>query len=373
MKTHKMFFVFTIFSFLSGIANFSFSSPNVFSVLVAQEATASASAELSSSQNDTYAGKIIAQAVSDTRSGGATISDTIGTLERAAKASPTAADRRSLYVFTASLQEQAGRFSDATASYALAAGISSHSAYGTDAYTAEQLAINAVRCALSAGDYQLAKIYLESEVQYSIDPTVAPYVKLYKVWAMLGEADTTDEIFGEPAALLQKYMNDSSMESVRPTMLLMLWAAANDTASGRRLLAEYPASPEAAIVSGKTVNMPTPFWLFLPQSEKDALAAHTAATSAQDTSIQLNPRPAASQSSGRKVQQLGVFTKRDNARAMLNQLSAKGFVGEITEEYRTVKGVAGTYFVVTVNENANGTMGKTLRDAGFDCFPMTLN
>ncbi|WP_187152106.1 hypothetical protein [Treponema endosymbiont of Eucomonympha sp.] len=48
-------------------------------------------------------------------------------------------------------------------------------------------------------------------------------------------------------------------------------------------------------------------------------------------------------------------------------MRTKGFTAAIAEETRE----SGTvYYIVTVPENADGTAGTLLRNAGFECYPV---
>ena len=49
----------------------------------------------------------------------------------------------------------------------------------------------------------------------------------------------------------------------------------------------------------------------------------------------------------------------------MEQLKKKGFAARITTEKRPS---GTTYYLVIVDENKDGTMGKELRNAGFECY-----
>ena len=52
---------------------------------------------------------------------------------------------------------------------------------------------------------------------------------------------------------------------------------------------------------------------------------------------------------------------------MVDRLKAKGFAAYIEEEKRPSGNI---YFIVVVDENAQGNMGLQLKTAGFDCYPI---
>jgi hypothetical protein len=205
---------------------------------------------------------LIDKALADNASGAQTVSATLASLEQAVLASAAPSDTRSLYIFIGSLQEQRGLYTEASRSYAVAAGISAENASGMPQVSAEQLTINAVRCALSAGEYETAEAYLDSVVvRQATDPLIAVYAKLYAVWCLIVKTDGGQRM-KEAVELLKQYAVQSDMEPVFPAVLLMLWRIAGDTESGETLVARYPHSPEAAIVSGKAELLATPFWCF---------------------------------------------------------------------------------------------------------------
>ncbi len=208
---------------------------------------------------------LIDKALADNASGAQTVSATLASLEQAVLASAAPSDTRSLYAFIGALQEQRGLYAEASRSYAVAAGIIAENALRMPQVSAEQLTINAVRCALSAGEYETAEAYLDSvAVRQATDPFIAAYAKLYAVWCLIVKADGGQRM-KEVVELLKQYAVQSDMEPVCPAVLLMLWRIAGDTESGNTLAARYPHSPEAAIVSGKAELLATPLWCFFSE------------------------------------------------------------------------------------------------------------
>lgn len=69
----------------------------------------------------------------------------------------------------------------------------------------------------------------------------------------------------------------------------------------------------------------------------------------------------------KKRQQVGFYKDKKNALDLVNKLKQKGFNAYTFEEIRS----SGTkYTVVVVDENPEETMGKKLKEAGFDCYPI---
>ena len=236
--------------------------------------------------------------------------------------------------------------------------------------TSEQLVIDAVRCALSFGDYNSAQTYLNSPVRSSKNNQIIAYVKLYEQWCVLCRStkisDTTESV-----AMLKTYSTLESMKPVWPQVLLTLWHITGEKSFSDRLKNEYPKSPESAIVKGQAQTLPAPFWYFVPRS-----STSTPDVELTGTVVEKKENPAKDKASSDKTaekqekilrQQLGLFKDRSNAQGLVDRLKDKGFTATITSELRPS---GTTYYIVTVDENSKGTMGDELRTAGFECYPV---
>ena len=71
-------------------------------------------------------------------------------------------------------------YDEAKNSYAAAAGIAAGDAAGMPKKSSEMLVIDAVRCALSAGDGDVALQFLNSAVRNSKDESIQAQIKLYE-------------------------------------------------------------------------------------------------------------------------------------------------------------------------------------------------
>ena len=68
-----------------------------------------------------------------------------------------------------------------------------------------------------------------------------------------------------------------------------------------------------------------------------------------------------------KKYQLGLFRKKENAQGFSDTLKQGGFNAYVEEETRS----SGTkYFLVIIDENADGTVADKLRTAGYECYPV---
>lgn len=299
------------------------------------------------------------------------------------------AEKRSTLIFLASLQEQFSMYDEAQKSYVAAAGIASPDAEGMPKRTNEQLVLDAVRCALCTGDSATADSYLNSAVRNSRNPEIIAYVKLYAQWSALCGAESTEDL-NEPLEILKAYLNVSSMDSVKPVILLTLWFITGEESYSKRIVADYPKSVEAAIVNGDVQLLPVPFWFFVPKtgvaqqgtgtfsstattvtsSTTSTTGASSSASAATASTVSSNN---SSNSSGTPTQhtfskwQLGLFRTESNATYLADELKKKGFAAYITSEKRAS---GTTYYIVLVNENADKDIADRLRSAGYDCYPV---
>jgi cell division septation protein DedD len=279
-----------------------------------------------------------------------------------------AAEKRAAYIFLASLQEQMALYDDAQKSYAQAAAIAAGDAEGMPKKTNEQIVLDAVRCALSCGDYATADSYLNSAVRNSKNPTVQAYIKLYTQWSALCKADDVVDI-QEPVVMLQAYLKVDSMNSVKPALLLTLWYVTGEKSYSQQITKLYPKSIEASIVRGDAQLLPTPFWFFVPKSGEAeqgtgsiAMPEEPKQTAAEKAAASVEAAPARF-----TKWQLGLFRTESNANYLAEELKKKGFAAYITSEKRAS---GTTYYIVLVNENADKDIADRLRSAGYDCYPV---
>lgn len=295
------------------------------------------------------------------------LEDPTAYLRQSVQSVPDGAERRAVHAFLAAVLEQQGQYSEARDNYVRAASIQGSAGGAVKGLlnkSSEELVIDAVRCALCAGDYASAESYLNSAVRNSKDEGVRALVKLYEQWASLCRAHDESET-RESVAMLRAYASLDSMISVRPSVLLTLWHLTGESGFAESLKKSYPKSMEAAIVKGEIQTLPTPFWYFVPRSGADLpeVTGETFASAASKDS----PRQAAQNAEKVVRQQLGLFREVSNAESLVRGLAEKGFRAEITSETRP----SGTkYYLVVVSENSEGTMGEELRTAGFECYPI---
>ena len=280
------------------------------------------------------------------------------------------AEKRALYAFLGSLFESMALYDEAKNSYAAAAGIAAGDAAGMPKKSSEMLVIDAVRCALSAGDGDVTLQFLNSAVRNSKDESIQAQIKLYEQWAALCNAENADDI-AEPVSMLKAYADIPSMKSVNPSVLLTLWYVTGEADFGNRLVKKYPESAEAGIVTGKVQVMPSPFWYFVPRRKisltQPSAEEKTVSATENGDGTQGEAAVKADFSENPVKQQLGLFRDKSNAEEFVRRLNEKNFKGYIQEETRSS---GTTYYIVLVDENEDGSMGLKLKSAGFECYPV---
>lgn len=308
----------------------------------------------------------------------------------------TLADKRSLLYFLGKLQEQLGLFSDASKSYASAAGITAGDAKNMPKVSTEQLVLDAVRASLNSGDWETSNSYLNSAVRSSKNPEILAYVNLYSVWASLCKATNYDET-KDSIELLKAYSLMDSMSFVKPAILFTLWYLTEDKSYADRLKKSYPLSPETGIVNGSVQIASVPFWYFVPKknnsenssenfsnlsnvadlndfSDSDAsdfgkknleTMQQENASGEKNANLSTKSNSYEREKKSGVKQQLGLFREEKNAVELVEKLKAKNFDAYF---YREKRSSGTTYFIVVVDEDEKLSLGQKLKNSGFDCY-----
>ncbi len=309
-----------------------------------------------------------ARQIADQALSKASVQESLAFVKAALPHMSAGSEKRALHIFLGGLQESLSQYDDAHRSYAAAAGMSGGDAERMVKKTNEQLILDAARCALCAGDYETADTYLATAARSASDPLATAKIKLYEQWSKLCRAEAEPEI-AETVALMKTYLESPQMKSVKPSLLFTLWYLSGDEKYVAALDMEFPKSAEAAVASGRAQLLPSPFWYFVPHKE----TAHSFRPDEPKTLALHDPdaksaAPEPEKAAERPLkQQLGLFRDKENADAFIARLKRKGFSAYAQEEVRA----SGTkYFLVLVDENADGTLAEQLRTAGFECYPV---
>ena len=275
-------------------------------------------------------------------------------------------EKRSLYIFLGNMQEQLAYYDDAKKSYASAAGIAAANAEGMQKKSNEQLVLDAVRCALSQGDYETAHAYLNSSIRNSKDNLIQAYTKLYTQWAALCSVESKEDL-AEPVEILKAYSKVDSMKELRPAILLTLWYVTGENQYSKEITKSFPKSTEAAIVNGDAQLLPTPFWFFVPKlgEVEQGIGSIVIQNAEKEEKLASEPKKVIQSSSEIIKLQLGRFRTENNAKLLVEELKSKGFDCYITTEKRSS---GTTYYIVLIHENKERTLADKLRSSGYECY-----
>lgn len=281
--------------------------------------------------------------------------------------------KRGLWCLAGNLQELSGDWVGAAKSYLQALRISGQNASGFDSMSVDQLRISAAKCFLNYCDFDNAELNLKSFTNSSKDEKLAALASVYSVWVSLCKSKSISEISG-PIEKLKSYLEMDSMKTVRGMVLFTLWYISGEKKYLDQLKKDYPVSAEYSIAIGRTTLSAVPFWYFVPRciDGEDAISPDKAGTVGESKSASEKVSTEKKDAPGEKKvklerEQLGLFKSQTNADALIESAKEKGFEAYSFTETRAS---GTTYYIVVVDENEDGTMGKKLRAAGFDCYPV---
>lgn len=323
----------------------------------------------------------------------------IQALEAGAAKQTSVADKKAVLAELASYEERLGLVSAAADHYAAAA--SADPANRDDA-----LLLDAARACLASNDTERADGYVRTVLLSGFDDGLLARSRVYAAWIELSSGDAASAL-----SLIRTLSQAKSFDAYAPELLFTLWWAAGDAASRDRLIASYPASPEAAVASGTMNIAPAPFWYLmgrnqdsvatfaregaknLPkpitggnassgtvQSAQSAQSASPAGSSVVDTSATTTHAATATSADATTTvaattavatpkngewQQVGFFKNREYADELVARLVKLGFAPVVRGDKRP----SGTvYFAVLVPEDGSRTVAARLKDAGFESY-----
>jgi hypothetical protein len=164
--------------------------------------------------------------------------------------------------------------------------------------------------------------------------------------------------------ILRSLLQNPAYGEFKPGIYYSLWKIEGDQIWRKKLLEDYPKSPEGLILSGENAAnpavsaVPSPLWLFMgaepPQGTAEILV--------QSPSAEPPARPG-----DPLMLQTGLFSREENARALVERLRSAGFSPLVTP--KTLKDAS--YWVVGVRpgQDYKRTI-LLLKNAGFEAFPV---
>jgi hypothetical protein len=245
-------------------------------------------------------------------------------------------------------------------------------------------------CYLALGEFAAASDALRGIIDDGSDTVAIRDARYISAQIDVFRTGSTASLY----ALLEK----AEFQNYRPAIYYTFWRLFADKAYKAQILSEFPDSPEAFILksedalaaentdtaAGQVSALNRPLWFFYPGRGNVAIGAAVPsrppaaqyrpsvpaapAPGAQSPAEATPPAAAAPVSpGGPRALQTGLFSREENARAMVSRLVSRGFTAEISQ--KPVNGVTCWAVTVPPGENSNQTVMR-LKDAGFESFPV---
>jgi hypothetical protein len=239
-------------------------------------------------------------------------------------------------------------------------------------------------CFTALGEWERAEAALKVILLENRDPETRVQARL-----LAAELETLRG-GGADSSSLASLLTDGAFGAYKPSIYFTLWKLTGRESWRERLVEEFPRSPEGRIAAanagrpggtGIVRAAPTAMWLLFPgrgdAAPGPALSAPAApaapagpspgrsagpAAPVTAPSVPVTPRPAAG-----PVLQAGLFSRDENARALIEKLGAAGFSAFSARQDRP--GGSYTIVYVTPGPDINASI-RELRAAGFDSFPV---
>jgi cell division septation protein DedD len=290
------------------------------------------------------------------------------------------AERYPFLVESGDLSLLLGLFSDAASRYTEASSLAKE---GKDV----QLLLRSARCFLAAGDPERAFAVSSDLLIGSPEPALADKARLVSAWALVAQGKTADaRAVAAGIAAGTDATNGAQQDNcdVRCEARFILWLIAGDSAGKAALAAslasDFPGSPEALIANGTATAPPLPHWYLGGLGEGESLAGRSKAAPPESSPGVTSSGPAnassapVAQPKGKGVPhsrlQLGYFSVEENAQALKDELTSKGFAAAVEERLRPDKsGGEVKRWIVSVESGTD--LAKTiqkLKDAGYEAY-----
>jgi cell division septation protein DedD len=292
----------------------------------------------------------------------------------------TAPERREVYIRLAQLQRLSGNVDISAWAWREAARVD-------PANRDDQCLLESAICYLALGEFDAALDTLRGITDDGSDTVAARDARYISAQIDVFRTGSTASLY----ALLEK----AEFQNYRPAIYYTFWRLFADKAYKEQILSEFPGSPEARILesedavaagntgTGQVSALNRPLWFFYPGRGNVAIGAavpsrppaaqsrpSVPAVSAPVAAPAAAPPPSPTvpvSPGGPRALQAGLFSREENARALVSRLVSRGFTAELSQ--KLVNGV--TYWTVTVppEEDSNRTIMR-LKDAGFESFPV---
>lgn len=266
--------------------------------------------------------------------------------------------------------------------------------------------LRAARLWLAAGETELASRLAALVITSTKDAFVVDEARLVAAWASLLSGSKASALalagdIADPAKasspVTRSTTGDDRREELRREAVFLLWAgsdAQGREVEARRLAADWPGSPEAAITqdSPTITLMALPHWYLggmalLPESRPPEASSDAGPLPGAEPLPGAGPTAGSEAVSGSSPEaggvkatrggaglplpsqaalyQVGVFSSRDHAQSLVDELRKKGFVARI--EARQVGNQALLAVVLSQKDNKD-RLGERLKDAGYEAW-----
>ena len=266
--------------------------------------------------------------------------------------------------------------------------------------------LRAARLWLAAGETELASRLAALVITSTKDAFVVDEARLVAAWASLLSGSKASALalagdIADPAKasspVTRSTTGDDRREELRREAVFLLWAgsdAQGREVEARRLAADWPGSPEAAITqdSPTITLMALPHWYLggmalLPESRPPEASSDAGPLPGAEPLPGAGPTAGSEAVSGSSPEaggvkatrggaglplpsqaalyQVGVFSSRDHAQSLVDELRKKGFVARI--EVRQVGNQALLAVVLSQKDNKD-RLGERLKDAGYEAW-----
>jgi hypothetical protein len=282
---------------------------------------------------------------------GTSLAQELQNLEKSLAASGPAGRREAL-VRIAGLKELAGDIEGAAKTWELAA-------QAEPGFRDHRAMLRGAACFTALGEWERAEAALKVILLENRDPETRTRARL-----LTAELETLRGGGADTSGLVS-LLADGAFGAYKPAIYFTLWKLTGRESWRERLVEEFPRSPEGRIAAanagrpggaGTVRAAPTAMWLLFP-----GRGASGPALSAPVPPAAPAPGPAAG-----PVLQAGLFSRDENARALIEKLEAAGFRAFSARRDRP----GGSYTIVYVRPgpDINASI-RELRAAGFESFP----
>lgn len=292
----------------------------------------------------------------------------VGEAESAAQTERGEAKRRA-YIDLACLYEL-------SLDYGTAAAAWREAAFAASGERDDSALLRSARCLILCGDFDRADADLRTVLQTGRSDSIKTEASRLSllVATVRGKQFNTDDVVNTDERVLTSSENDKTIESgpdLEPVLLYLRYRLDGSETALKRLMAQYPNSPEARALSPSsgTTEALTPLLLLHPgrsafvEATRSVLGGEAKVVSSFITST-YSEIP---DSNSEIKLQVGLFRLLSNASELVDRLQKQGFRADT--EKRSIDGEAYSAVVVYAGKSSDETL-FALKELGLEAFPL---